>query len=158
MPAFVPPFIKSAKTETGKDPAPKENARVPTFVPPFKKQKTVTQDRSSKQHKVENQHHQPLEQPKSSTYVPPAQKPKGTTDVTALAGTTKANTMNKQSVPVNCASVSSGAEESYVDVPSSKNQGTEFFLNDVGVNEIIYMNYEEYLKSVFPIDRDASES
>ena len=123
MPAFVPPFIKSAKTETGKDPVLKENARVPTFVPPFKKQKTALQESFSKQ-EVENKHYQPLTaQPTSSAYVPPTKKTKDTTDVIVSVGTANTNMMNNQ-----CgASASSGPEASHVDVTSSKNEGTESF-------------------------------
>ncbi|XP_061576559.1 breast cancer type 2 susceptibility protein [Cololabis saira] len=118
VPAFVPPFIKSAKMETGKNPAPKENASVSTFVPPFKKQKTILQESFSKQ-----QDHQPLTgQPNSNTYVPPTRKIQDTTDVISSVGMANTNTVNNQSVPVTCGSASSGADVSHVDATSSRNQ------------------------------------
>ena len=59
MPAFVPPFLRKAKTETHKDAVLKDNIRAPSaFVPPFKKQKTFAEESSSKPlEKVDKHHH-----------------------------------------------------------------------------------------------------
>uniref|UniRef100_A0A3Q3FAJ5 BRCA2 DNA repair associated n=1 Tax=Kryptolebias marmoratus TaxID=37003 RepID=A0A3Q3FAJ5_KRYMA len=52
---FVPPFVRNVKREIPNTPELKGNTRTPVFVPPFKKQRTVLQDSSSKQHEEDKQ-------------------------------------------------------------------------------------------------------
>ncbi|XP_051253121.1 breast cancer type 2 susceptibility protein isoform X2 [Dicentrarchus labrax] len=117
MPTFVPPFLKSAKTESRKNTVLKDNIRTPpVFVPPFKKQRTIVQESSSKPQEEEDKTHHLFVTPfNSNTYVPPA------TDVTgnkskdiqtvALADTTNDNLIHNQNLPVGCGSENSRVED-----------------------------------------------
>uniref|UniRef100_A0A3Q1EGA8 BRCA2 DNA repair associated n=1 Tax=Acanthochromis polyacanthus TaxID=80966 RepID=A0A3Q1EGA8_9TELE len=90
MPAFVPPFIKNTTAETRKNAAVKDEIRTPTaFVPPFKKQRTVVQESSSKPQEEEEKHPHHFAVPSNScTYVAPSKKTQDARDVTALVDTT----------------------------------------------------------------------
>ncbi|KAM6933332.1 breast cancer type 2 susceptibility protein [Xenentodon cancila] len=126
IPAFVPPFLKNAKVQTGKNPALKENASVSTFVPPFKKQQTILQESFSKQ-----QDHQPLAVwPNSNTYVPPTKKTQDATGVITSLGMAN-NTVKNQSVLVDCGSASSGGGASHVDATSFRNQDVHQNLENI---------------------------
>lgn len=135
MPAFVPPFLKNAKTERNKITVIKDNIRTPpAFVPPFKKQRTIVQESSSKPQEEEDKHHHLLVTPfNSQTYVPPTKKTQSTTDVSgnkskdiqtvALADTTNDNLMDNQNLPVGCGSEDSAAQASCVEDTLSGSQG-----------------------------------
>ncbi|XP_051813674.1 breast cancer type 2 susceptibility protein isoform X1 [Acanthochromis polyacanthus] len=124
MPAFVPPFIKNTTAETRKNAAVKDEIRTPTaFVPPFKKQRTVVQESSSKPQEEEEKHPHHFAVPSNScTYVAPSKKTQGARDVTALVDTTSDSTMNNQSLSGGCVSISSGAKVSRVDDTFSRSQ------------------------------------
>uniref|UniRef100_UPI0037E81BE9 breast cancer type 2 susceptibility protein-like n=1 Tax=Semicossyphus pulcher TaxID=241346 RepID=UPI0037E81BE9 len=83
MPAFVPPFLKNAKTESRKNTTHKDNIRTPAFVPPFKKQRTIVQESSSKpQEEEEDKHHNSVVMPsKSNAFVPPIKQTRSTANV-----------------------------------------------------------------------------
>ncbi|XP_040902571.1 breast cancer type 2 susceptibility protein isoform X2 [Toxotes jaculatrix] len=118
MPAFVPPFIKNSKTETHKNTVLKDNMKAPsTFVPPFKKQRTIVQVSSTKPQEEEDKHHHLFVKPSNSdAYVPPTKETQICTDVTdnknkediqtvALTDSTNDHLMNKQNIPVGCQDV-----------------------------------------------------
>ncbi|XP_074496387.1 breast cancer type 2 susceptibility protein isoform X2 [Sebastes fasciatus] len=119
MPAFVPPFLKNAKTESRKNTVLKDNIRTPSaFVPPFKKQRTIVQESSSKpQEEEEDKHNHPFVTPfKSNTYVPPTEKTQSSTDVTVNKSKQDIETMalddttnDNQNLPVGCGSEDSAA-------------------------------------------------
>uniref|UniRef100_A0A3Q1IDS8 Tower domain-containing protein n=1 Tax=Anabas testudineus TaxID=64144 RepID=A0A3Q1IDS8_ANATE len=48
MPAFAPPFHKNTKIQTLKNTVVSDNIKTPLFIPPFKKQRTIVQESSSK--------------------------------------------------------------------------------------------------------------
>ncbi|XP_054456800.1 breast cancer type 2 susceptibility protein isoform X2 [Anoplopoma fimbria] len=129
-PAFVPPFLTNTKTEGRKNTMLKDNARTPSaFVPPFKKQRTIVQESSSKpqvEEKEDKHHHLFVTPFNSNTYVPPTKKPQSTTELTgnkskedpetvALAENTNDKLMNNQNLPVGCGSEDSAAETSHVE-------------------------------------------
>jgi len=124
MPTFVPPVFKNTKTEAQKNPVFKENSVTPVFVPPFKKKRTVLQEGSPKQHDEEDKsQHSFIMQSNRNT-----KKIQGAAEVKTLVDTAN-NDMNNQSVPVDCGSVSCGAEASHVDDTFSRGRGTvRFFL------------------------------
>lgn len=135
MPAFVPPFLKNAKTEGRKNTVVKDNIKTPSaFVPPFKKQRTIIQESSSKAQEEKDEHSHLFVTPfNSNMYVPPPKKTQSTTEVSnkskedietvALANTTNDNLMNKQNLPVGCGSEDSAAEASHVEDTMSASQG-----------------------------------
>ncbi|KAI4815690.1 hypothetical protein KUCAC02_005825 [Chaenocephalus aceratus] len=127
MPAFVPPFLRNAKTESHKNGVLKVNQGTPSaFVPPFKKQRTIVQKSSSKpQEEEDNNLHLFVTPFCSNTFVPTAKKTQSTTDVTgnkskediqtvSLAGTTNIS-LNGQNVAMGCGSEDSSAEASQVE-------------------------------------------
>uniref|UniRef100_A0A3Q3A225 BRCA2 DNA repair associated n=2 Tax=Kryptolebias marmoratus TaxID=37003 RepID=A0A3Q3A225_KRYMA len=116
---FVPPFVRNVKREIPNTPELKGNTRTPVFVPPFKKQRTVLQDSSSKQHEEDKQVLPSAVESGSNTYVPPAIKSQSTTAVVASGCT---ENLNIARVPVNCDVISSKAEASVADDSFSKNQ------------------------------------
>lgn len=141
MPAFVPPFLKNAKTESRKNTVLKDNIRTPSaFVPPFKKQRTIVQESSSKpQEEEEDKHNHPFETPfKSNTYVPPTEKTQSSTDVTVNKSKQDIETMalddttnDNQNLPVGCGSEDSAA--SRVEDTLSRSQGAVTFLDEVSM-------------------------
>uniref|UniRef100_A0A3Q4IA78 BRCA2 DNA repair associated n=1 Tax=Neolamprologus brichardi TaxID=32507 RepID=A0A3Q4IA78_NEOBR len=83
--AFVPPFVRNAKTETHKNMVLKDSIRTPlAFVPPFKKQRTIVQESSCKAHEGEDKHQKPFVMSSNSKcFVPPTKKTQGAVDGTA---------------------------------------------------------------------------
>ncbi|CAJ1065080.1 breast cancer type 2 susceptibility protein [Xyrichtys novacula] len=73
--AFVPPFLKNPKTESRKNAMLRENIRTPpAFVPPFKKQRTIIQESSSRPGEGEDKHCSVAGMPaNSNTYEPPTE-------------------------------------------------------------------------------------
>ena len=135
MPAFVPPFLRNAKTESQKNGVLKVNQGTPSaFVPPFKKQRTLVQESSSKpQEEEDNNLHLFVTPFSSNTFVPTTKKAQSTTDVTgntskediqtvSLAGTTNIS-VNDQNVAVGCGSEDSSTEASQVEDILSPSQG-----------------------------------
>ncbi|XP_070827360.1 breast cancer type 2 susceptibility protein [Chaetodon trifascialis] len=133
-PTFIPPFLKNATTESRRSAVLKDNIRTPSaFVPPFKKQRTIVQESSSKPRDEEDKHHHLVVTPfNSNTFVPPTEKTQSTTDLTgnkrkddvqtvALADTTNDNLMNNQNPPVDCGS-EDAAEASHVEDTLSRSQ------------------------------------
>ncbi|KAI9547923.1 hypothetical protein NQZ68_012940 [Dissostichus eleginoides] len=127
MPAFVPPFLRNAKTESQKNGVLKVNQGTPSaFVPPFKKQRTIVQESSFKpQEQEDNNLHLFVTPFRCNTFVPTTKKTQSTTDVTgnkskediqtvSLAGTTNIS-LNDQNVAVGCGSEDSFAEASQVE-------------------------------------------
>ncbi|XP_076591830.1 breast cancer type 2 susceptibility protein [Chaetodon auriga] len=133
-PVFIPPFLKNATTESRKSTVLKDNIRTPSaFVPPFKKQRTIVQESSSKPRDEEDKHHHLVVTPfNSNTFVPPTEKTQSTTDLTgnkrkedvravALADTTNDNLMNNHNLPADCGS-EDAAEASRVEDALSRSQ------------------------------------
>lgn len=71
MSMFVPPFLKNVKSESLNHTVLKDNVRTPAFVPPFKKQRTIVQESTSKPQEEDKQHHLFVMPFKNNTYVPP---------------------------------------------------------------------------------------
>ncbi|XP_041797388.1 breast cancer type 2 susceptibility protein [Chelmon rostratus] len=128
MPTFIPLFVKNATTERRKSTVLKDNIRTPSaFVPPFKKQRAIVQESSSKpQDKEDKQHHLSVTPFNSNTFVPPTKKTPGTADLTgnqrkediqtvALGDTMTDNLMNIPNFPVDCGSEDCAAEASHVE-------------------------------------------
>ncbi|XP_034556512.1 breast cancer type 2 susceptibility protein [Notolabrus celidotus] len=128
-PVFVPPFLKNAKTESRKNAMLQDNIRTPPeFVPPFKKQRTIVQESSSKPQEGEDKHCSVVGMPaKSNTYVPPTKNTQSPADrsgnnegkddneTVALNNTTKNNLTNNQNLPAGCGSEDSAAETSHAE-------------------------------------------
>ncbi|KAG7480213.1 breast cancer type 2 susceptibility protein [Solea senegalensis] len=121
IPTFVPPFLKNAKTETRRNTVLNVGAKTPSaFVPPFKKQRTVVQESSSRPHDEKDIHLRLFGPPSNSNgLAPPAKKPQSGADVSGDKGeedvktmtfpdTTDNPTMNS---PADCVSDESAAEE-----------------------------------------------
>ncbi|XP_035766109.1 breast cancer type 2 susceptibility protein [Neolamprologus brichardi] len=121
--AFVPPFVRNAKTETHKNMVLKDSIRTPlAFVPPFKKQRTIVQESSCKAHEGEDKHQKPFVMSSNSKcFVPPTKKTQGAVDGTAVAAA-RSDDMNNQSLPVDFRSVSAVGETSGVDGTCSRSQ------------------------------------
>ncbi|XP_039453877.1 breast cancer type 2 susceptibility protein isoform X1 [Oreochromis aureus] len=121
--AFVPPFVRNAKTETHKNMVLKDSIRTPSaFVPPFKKQRTIVQESSCKAHEGEDKHQKPFVMSSNSKcFVPPTKKTQGDADGTAVAPA-QSDDMNNQSLPVDFRSDSAGGETSGVDGTCSRSQ------------------------------------
>ncbi|XP_060902997.1 breast cancer type 2 susceptibility protein [Labrus mixtus] len=129
MPAFVPPFLKNAKTQSCRNAALKDNIRTPpAFVPPFKKQRMIVQESSSKpQEEGEDKHCNVSVMPaNSNTYVPPTKKTQSTADITghesigddqmmALEETTCNNQINKPKLAAGCGLEDSAAHKSHAE-------------------------------------------
>ncbi|KAF3847488.1 hypothetical protein F7725_020516 [Dissostichus mawsoni] len=127
IPAFVPPFLRNAKTESQKNGVLKVNqGTTSAFVPPFQKQRTIVQESSFKpQEQEDNNLHLFVTPFSSNTFVPTTKKTQSTTDVTgnkskeviqtvSLAGTTNIS-LNDQNVAVGSGSEDSLAEASQVE-------------------------------------------
>lgn len=140
MPTFIPPFVKNATTERRKSTVLKDNIRTPSaFVPPFKKQRAIVQESSSKpQDKEDKQHHLSVTPFNSNTFVPPTKKTPGTADLTgnqrkediqtvALGDTMTDNLMNIPNFPVDCGSEDCAAEASHVEDTLSRSHGAVTF-------------------------------
>nr|XP_020490522.1 breast cancer type 2 susceptibility protein [Labrus bergylta] len=127
--AFVPPFLKNAKTQSCRNAALKDNIRTPpAFVPPFKKQRMIVQESSSKpQEEGEDKHCNVSAMPaNSNTYVPPTKKTQSTADITshesieddqmmALEETTCNNQINKPKLAAGCGLEDSAAHKSHAE-------------------------------------------
>lgn len=145
MATFIPPFFKNAKTESCKSTVLKNNIRTSSaFVPPFKKQRNIVQESSSKPQEEDKLHHLSVTPFNSNDYVPPTKKTQSTTDVTgnkskediqrvALAATTNNKLRNNQNHPVGCGSEDYAAEASCVEDTLSRSQGVVTFLDEVSM-------------------------
>lgn len=139
MAVFVPPFIKKAKTQTLKNTVLNVNIRTPSFIPPFKKQRTVVQETSSKAQE-EDLHHCPfITTSNKNSYVPPSKKTQSPKDLTgnkstddiqivALADTINDNMTTNQTLPIGCGSIDSVAEALGAKDTISRNPGAVIFL------------------------------
>lgn len=132
--AFVPPFVRNAKTETHKTMVLKDSIRIPSaFVPPFKKQRTIVEESSCKAHEGEDKHQKPFVMSSNSKcFVPPTKKTQGAADGTAVAAA-RSDDMNSQSLPVDFRSVSAVGETSGVDGTCSRRQGAVNSLRYISV-------------------------
>ncbi|XP_029964569.1 breast cancer type 2 susceptibility protein [Salarias fasciatus] len=76
MPAFVPPFIKNARTDSCGNTAAKDKTRAAAFVPPFKKQRSNPQENASKlqQEDQDEELRRVVKSSDSSTSAPPTKK------------------------------------------------------------------------------------
>ncbi|KAM7399055.1 hypothetical protein PAMP_018348 [Pampus punctatissimus] len=145
IPAFVPPFFNNSKTETHKDNMVNDSRRThPTFVPPFKKQRTVVQESCSKPHAEEDKQCSTLcaVLSNTSTYVPPTKNTsrQSTADVTsnksreniktvALADNTKDDLVKNHEISVCCGTEDSAEEASAVVDMLSRSQETQTLQN-----------------------------
>ncbi|KAK5868879.1 hypothetical protein PBY51_009855 [Eleginops maclovinus] len=133
-PAFVPPFLKTAKTESQKNAVLKVNpGTLSAFVPPFKKQRTIVQESSSKPQDAEDNIHHLFVTPFScNTFVPPTKTTQSTTDGTGNQSKEDTQTvsfdgtinksLNNQNLTVGCASEDSFAEASQMEDTLSPSQ------------------------------------
>lgn len=149
MPVFVPPFHKNAKTHTLKNTVLNDNIRAPSFIPPFKKQRTIVQETSSKAQE-EDLHNCPfITTSNNNTYVPPSKNTQSTKDLTgnkstddiqivALADTTSNNMMTNQNLPNGCGSEDSVAEALGAKDTISRNPGAVIFLEKVDMMHCQY--------------------
>ncbi|XP_041659697.1 breast cancer type 2 susceptibility protein isoform X2 [Cheilinus undulatus] len=132
---FVPPFLKNVKTESRKNAALKDDIRTPpAFVPPFKKQRTIVQESSSKPQKEGDKHCSVSVMPaNSSAYIPPTKKTQSSAERTAneskennqmlaLEESTNDNQINNQKLLVGCASENSAAETSHAEAMSGSQE------------------------------------
>nr|XP_046245556.1 breast cancer type 2 susceptibility protein isoform X2 [Scatophagus argus] len=127
MPVFVPLFLKNSKTESHKNTVFKDNLRTPSaFVPPFKKQRTIVQESSSKPQEQDKRCHLVVMPFNSSSYASPTEKTQSTTGVTGnkieddiqtfvVVDTANDNLMNNLNQGLTCDSEDSAAEASGVE-------------------------------------------
>lgn len=146
MSMFVPPFLKNVKSESLSHTVLKDNVRTPAFVPPFKKQRTIVQESTSKPQEEDKQHHLFVMPFKNNTYVPPTKntqlsvtdnKSKEDLQMVTLADTTKDNLIDNQSLPVGCESEESSTEASLLEDKLPQSQGAVTFLDEVSITVLL---------------------
>lgn len=164
MATFIPPFFKNAKTESCKRTVLKDNMRTSSaFVPPFKKQRSIVQEGSSKPQEEDKLHHLSVTAFNSNNYVPPTKKTQSTTDVTgnkskediqrvALADTTNNKLRNNQNHPVGCGSEDYAAEASCVEDTLSRSQGVVTFLDEVNMIQSTLHNIGKLMVCLWSTD------
>lgn len=153
MPAFVPPFIRNTKADAHKNKLLKDNIRTPSaFVPPFKKQRTLIQESSSKPQEENKHQHLFVTPSNSDAFVLPPKKTQSSIDVTGKESKTDVQTItlinttsdclkDNQNVPIGCGSVDSAAEAPSVEDTFSKNQGA---LNLNRMIHCIHLTYHRH--------------
>ncbi|XP_026232078.1 breast cancer type 2 susceptibility protein isoform X2 [Anabas testudineus] len=133
MPAFAPPFHKNTKIQTLKNTVVSDNIKTPLFIPPFKKQRTIVQESSSKAQQEALHPNSFVTPANSNTYVPLTKQSESTKDSTGnkskndiqtvtLADTTNDNLMTNQKLPIGCEPEDSITEALGAEDTVSRNQ------------------------------------